>query len=183
MNNERNTGFSIEAIMSMPTYEETAARPIAAPQSQDISDLLNKVLSRLSRLFSIEKASLALFNFTDHNLHVSHMYKDKQVKTGITLIVQPVKSTMYQVLMQGYPIVDNYPELISSNIIERKILLSEGTKSLLIVPLACDCYKLGVLTMSSNEECAFGTYLEGVGEGIVAELSTALYINQAAGGR
>lgn len=181
MSNERNEGFSVEALLSMPTFEETVTQTLTTQPTAEVTELLERVLSKLSRLFSVDKASLALFNFSDHNLHVSHIYKNKHLNKGITLIIQPTDSTMYQVLMQGFPVVDNYPDHITANVIERKILLSESTKSLLIVPLVCDCYKLGVLTLSSNDECAFGTYLEGVGEGIVAELSTALFINQATG--
>lgn len=167
--------------MNLPTFEESAVRTHTVSATKEVTDLFRSTISRLSRFFSIDKASLAQFNFTDHNLHVTHIYKHKRLNKGLTLIVQPTNSAMYQVLMQGYPVADNYPDHMSSHIIERKILLSEATRSLLIIPLTCDCYKLGVLTLSSPDECAFGTYLEGVGEGFVTELATALYINQAAG--
>jgi transcriptional regulator with GAF, ATPase, and Fis domain len=172
-------GYGLETVLNLPTFEESTIRPPNETPTREVTEAIRTTISKLSRFFSIEKASLAYFNFGNQNLHVTHIYKSNRLNKGLTIIVQPENSVMYQVLMQNYPVADNYPDHISTHVIERKILLSDKTKSVLIIPLTYDCYKLGILTLSSQEECAFGTYLEGVGEGPVKDLSAALYINQA----
>ena len=50
-------------------------------------------------------------------LQIDRASWDKGVlKSGLTLTIPGRLSLLYQVLMQGYPIVDNYPQLISKNI-------------------------------------------------------------------
>ncbi len=174
-----DNGFGLDAVMSLPTYEKQSSGTSFGRPSKEITGLIRQTIGKLSRLFSVSKASLAHFNPGNQNLHVTHIYKNNRLNQGLTLIIQPEKSVMYQVLMQNYPVADNYPKHITSNVLERKIMLSDKIRSVLVIPLAFDCYKLGILTLSSTDESAFGTYLEGVGEGIVTELSAALYINQA----
>ncbi|MCK5126407.1 MAG: GAF domain-containing protein [candidate division Zixibacteria bacterium] len=174
-----NHQCSVESLMNQPTYQKETPYSDTKIDPKGIDTLLRQTIAKLSRFFSIEKASLSHFNPNQNNLHVTHIYKRRRWNTGLTLIIQNNNSNMYQVLMQGYPVADNYPDHISSNIIERKIILSERTKSVLIIPLMYDCQKVGLLTLSSESEGAFGTYIDGLGEGIVAELTAGLYINQA----
>ena len=169
-------GFTPGALIAGPT-RESSRQPGECRIAKSLESLLQKTLARLGRFYSIEMAALVRYFDERDNLHITHIYKDHAWHTGLTLIIRNTISTMYQVLAQGFPVADNYPRQISTNIIERKILLSETTRSVLIIPLIYDGRKLGVLTLSSPDEGAFGTYLDGVGEGIVADLAT--YLNTA----
>jgi len=139
-----------------------------------IHRLLKGLISRLNRSYTIEKASLAIYDQENNNLRVTHMLTKGTLKSGLTLTIPNQTSLLYQVLLQGYPVVDNYPELISANIIEQKILLGRRTQSVIVIPLIYDCHKLGVLSLASPDESAFGLYLDGVGEDMVAEFVGSL---------
>jgi hypothetical protein len=135
---------------------------------------LKKLLARLNRLFTIRKASLACYDGVKDCLRVTHMFSGGTLKSSLALTIPNYKSLLYQVLAQGYPVVDNYPELITSSIIEKKILLGPSTRSILIIPLVHDGDRLGLLSLASPNESEFGLYLEGTGPDIVVEFAAQL---------
>ncbi len=148
-----------------------------------ITCLMRRLLADLDHYYPIEKASLALYDPGGKRLFVSHLYHDGDFKTGLALALPDSGSLLYQILQQGFPVADNYPELIASGIVERKILLGPGTKSVLIVPLIhADC-RLGILSLASPKESAFSIYLDGVGESFVRRFGAALdtIVSQAVG--
>jgi len=111
-----------------------------------INRLFKNLLARLNRFYTIEKASLALYDHDQDCLHVTHMLSKGGLKSGLTLTIPSRHSLLYQVLRQGYPIVDNYPELMSRNVIEKKILLGPVTRSVAVIPLIYDGVLGGLLT-------------------------------------
>ncbi len=137
--------------------------------SRELGALFSKLINRLGRFYAIDKASLSFYDGTTGRLRVTHIYENRSLKAGLALNFSVKRSTMYQVLMQGYPVSDNYPEHISGNIIEKKILLSSGARSVLIVPLVFEGVRMGLLSLASVNESVFGLYLEGIGEGMVAD--------------
>lgn len=132
------------------------------------------LLSRLGRHYTIEKASLALHDVDRDCLKVTHMLTRGTMKSGLTLTVPKDTSLLHQILMQGFPVVDNYPALVTRNLIEKKILLASTSRSLLIAPLTYEGTRLGVLSLASPDEAAFGLYLEGVGEDMVGKFAVDL---------
>jgi transcriptional regulator with GAF, ATPase, and Fis domain len=137
--------------------------------SRELGALFSKLIGRLGRFYTINKASLSFYDGTTRRLRVTHIYENRSMKAGLALNFSINKSTMYQILVQGYPVADNYPEHFSGNIIEKKILLSTGSRSVLIVPLVLEGVRMGLLSLASVNESAFGLYLEGIGEGMVAD--------------
>lgn len=148
------------------------AEPI---NDRELNRAFNNVITRLRRFYSIEKASLALYDASSEKLQVTRIKEQGMLKTGLTLNLSARHSIMYQVLKQGFPVADNFPEQISNSVIEKRILLGKGTKAVLIVPLIYESTRLGVLNLTSREPSAFGLFLEGVGEGIIAEFTASLY--------
>jgi transcriptional regulator with GAF, ATPase, and Fis domain len=132
------------------------------------------LLSQLGRHYSIEKASLALHDADNNSLRVTHMLTRGIMKSGLTLTIPKDTSLLHQILMQGFPVVDNYPELVTRNLIEKKILLATNSRSLLVTPLTHEGTRLGVLSLASPDETAFGLYLEGVGQDIVGKFASEL---------
>lgn len=137
--------------------------------------LFNQLIGRLNRFFNIDKATLTFYDGAVKRLRVTHIYEKGLSRKGATLNFPVDNSLMYQVLTRGFPVADNYPEQITGNLIERKILLSKDARSVLIIPLQLGQMKLGLLSLTSPEEAAFGLYLEGVGEKVVGELTAELY--------
>ncbi|MCP4567823.1 MAG: hypothetical protein GY841_09625 [FCB group bacterium] len=129
----------------------------------------HQLIEKLGRFFVIDKASLAFYDDNAKRLRVTHMYDNRSLKTGLTLNFPTKGSMLYQVLAQGFPVADNYPDHISAGIIEKKILLNNATRSVLMVPLLLDSTKLGLLSLASSNENVFGLYLEGVGVGMVEQ--------------
>jgi transcriptional regulator with GAF, ATPase, and Fis domain len=137
--------------------------------SRELGALFSRLIGRLGRFYTINKASLSFYDSATRRLRVTHIYENRSMKAGLALNFSINKSTMYQVLVQGYPVADNYPEHFSGNIIEKKILLSPGSRSVLIVPLVFEGVRMGLLSLASVNESTFGLYLEGIGEGMVTD--------------
>ena len=132
-----------------------------------IAKMFRRLIVRLGRLFPIEKASLALYDPDKNRLCVTHMFAKRTVKAGLTLTIPSRNSILYQILEQGYPIVDHYPELMTSDLVERKLLLGSAARSVLVIPLVSGGVRLGLASLTSSESTAFSLYLEGEGEEIV----------------
>jgi len=139
-----------------------------------ITRLMRRLLGELDHYYPIEKASLALYDHAGARLCVSHLYHDGTVKTGLALALPDGRSLLYQILQQGFPVADNYPELIAAGTVEKKILLGSRTKSVLIIPLIHDGDRLGVLSLASPKDSAFSIYLDGAGESTVGRFVTDL---------
>jgi len=157
-------GYGNEGIVqaAVPSWNRQAIK--SRKTKKRIRDQLRKLVNRLSRVYNIDRVSVAFFNPDQESLCVTHMLTGGAYKSSLTLTLPGGRSLLYQVLMQGYPIVDNYPELMTGNIIEKKILVTSATASVAVIPLIYDGAKLGVLSLGSPDQAAFGTYLEGVGE-------------------
>lgn len=159
------------AVFSRPEADRVHLSDI---DDHSIARNFRQAISHLGRIFTISKASLAMMDSQSCNLQVTHIYDKGLFHSNVTVLIDVKTSMLYQTLMQGFPVVDNYPELITTNIIEKKILLSPGVKSVLVIPLIHDGVPFGVLNLASRAHCAFGLYLEGAGESIVAELAETL---------
>jgi transcriptional regulator with GAF, ATPase, and Fis domain len=156
------------------TRINSRAFDISRTDVKTINTLLKKLMARLSSHYSIDKASLVFYDNRQKNLRLTHMLTGGVLNSSLTLTIPGRLSLLHQVLMQGYPIVDNYPELISQNIIEKKILLNPKTRSVAIVPLVHEGHRLGLLSLSSKEDSAFSPLIEGLGEELIGEFIISL---------
>jgi len=174
----QDNSFDDSEITEFATPPQTGIWPFTARLTQVHGDAVTRLIRRLlvdlNQYFPIEKASLALYDPSSDRLCVSHLYNDGEVKTGLALALPDGRSLLYQILQQGFPIADNYPESITAGTVEKKILLGSRTKSVLIIPLIHGGERLGVLSLASAKGSAFSIYLDGVGESIVARFAAAL---------
>ncbi len=136
-------------------------------EKRRIDNLFGRLVSRLENIYPISKASLALFDASSRRFQVVHVLDERGLKTGVSLTIATDDSILYQVFCQGFPVVDNTPEHMPASPIERKLLMSEATRSVLMVPLTMDDLEMGVLALSADRENAFHPYLDGVGATIV----------------
>jgi hypothetical protein len=139
-----------------------------------IAPHFRRAIGRLGHLLPVSKASLAILEPQGRHLQVAHIYDKGLFHGNVVVLIPTANSLLYQTLLQGFPVVDNYPELATSNIIEKKILLSSGAKAVLIAPLVHEGHRLGILSLTSRQSYAFGSYLEGIGQGVVADLAESL---------
>jgi len=137
--------------------------------NRPLDDLFKLLITRLGRFFTINRGLLTFYDDRAQLMRITHCYENGVFKSGIGLNIPAAKSMMYQVMQQGYPVADNYPEKITQNIIEKKLIIGPTSRSALIIPLISDTITLGVAALASHNEFAFGPYLEGVGEGITSE--------------
>jgi len=155
----------------------TAERSITSLTREErrrITETMRQAISDLDRFYTIEKASLALFDAARGRLCITHLYFHGAFKTSLTLVLPDQRSLLHQIYDQGFPVADNYPSLLADGVIEKKILMGPETRSVLVAPLACDGVKLGVLSLGSVKEAAFGPYLDGIGENIVNRFAAGL---------
>jgi hypothetical protein len=132
-----------------------------------IDSLFGRLICRLECLYPISKASLALYDAFSQRFHVVHVMDERGLRTGVRLTIATGNSILYQIFCQGFPVVDNTPEQMPASPIERKLLMSATTRSILMVPLILDDFEMGVLALSADRENAFHPYLDGVGTAIV----------------
>lgn len=156
---------------------DSARRSVTAltrDERRRITESMQKTISDLDRFYCIEKASLALFDTTKNRLCITHLYVHGEFKTSLTLVLPDRRSLLHQIFHQGFPVADNYPSLLTTGVIERKILMGRETQSVLVAPLVCDGVRLGLLNLGSVKEAAFSPYLEGIGENIVNRFAACL---------
>jgi hypothetical protein len=132
-----------------------------------IDSLFGRLMNRLECLYPISKASLALYDASSQRFHVVHVMDERGLRTGVRLTIATDDSILYQIFCQGFPVVDNTPEQMPAGPIERKLLMSATTRSILMVPLILDGFEMGVLALSADLENAFHPYLDGVGTAVV----------------
>lgn len=136
-------------------------------RDKNISTQLSRLIRKLGRFYPIDKGSLAIYDERTNQIHISHIYRNHGITSSMTLVIPAEGGTLHQVLKQGYPVADNFPDCFSESIIEKKLLLSHETMSLLVIPLISNGVKLGLLSLSSPKASAFGIYLDGVGTAMV----------------
>ncbi len=139
-----------------------------------VTRLFRQLVARFRRHFPVDKASLAFHDRSSGRLRATHIYAQRTLRTSLALTIPADNSVLYQILMQGFPVADNYPESLTGSIIEKKLLLSANTKSVLVVPLVHDGERLGVVSFASATESAFSIYLEGVGQNLVSDFISQL---------
>lgn len=150
--------------------------------AKNISTLMIRLIGRLNRFYPIDKGSLAIYEEDSNRLHLSHIFRNNSITSGMTLIIPANGGTMHQVLKQGYPVADNFPDRFTESIIEKKLLLSFDTMSLLVIPLNANGIQMGLLSLSSPKPSAFGIYLDGVGTAMVDSFTDDLAAQILAGG-
>jgi transcriptional regulator with GAF, ATPase, and Fis domain len=136
-------------------------------EKRRIDSLFGRLMCRLEGLYPVNKALLALYDPTARRFQVMHVMDRRGLRTGVRLTIAADDSILFQVFCQGFPVVDNTPEQMPASPIERKLLMSEQTRSVLMVPLYLDDVGLGVLALSADHENAFHPYLDGVGTAVV----------------
>lgn len=161
-------------LMPQPVCTRALSARLTPAHGNAITRLMRRLLADLNQYYPVEKASLALYDPSNDRLSISHLYLDGRFKTGLTLALPDHRSLLYQVFQQGFPIADNYPEQVAGGVVERKILLGNRTRAVLVVPLIHDGNRLGVLSLASPKDSAFSIYLDGVGETVVARFAADL---------
>jgi hypothetical protein len=116
-----------------------------------------------------------LFDAIKSRLCITHLYFHGDFKTSLTLVLPDRRSLLHQVYYQGFPVADNYPSLLATSIIEKKILTGPKTRSVLMAPLVRDGTRLGLLNLGSVTEATFSPYLDGIGENIVNRFAAGLH--------
>ncbi|MDD4050996.1 MAG: hypothetical protein PHR28_03715 [candidate division Zixibacteria bacterium] len=132
-----------------------------------IDSLFGRLMHRLEPLYPIDRASLALYDASSRRFQVIHVKDDRGPMMGMALSIATEDSMLYQVFCQGFPVVDNTPEQMPASPIERKLLMSPSTRSILMIPLILNDLEMGVLNLSADKENAFHPYFDGVGTIIV----------------
>ena len=163
------------AVFSRPEADHSHTTHI---DNSQIAPHFRRAIGHLGHLFAISKASLAILEPQGRHLQVAHIYDKGLFHSNVIVLIPADNSLLYQTLRQGFPVVDNYPELVTTNVIEKKILLTSTAKSVLIVPLMQDRTHLGLLSLASRSSYAFGSYLDGIGEAIAVELTESLMQSQ-----
>lgn len=157
-----------------PFASDTIGPPTIITAPKAATRALNNLLLSLKRMYTIDKAALIIYDENIDRMCVTHFMSRGVMKSGLALTIPNQSSLLYQILRQGFPVADNCPQLMSDNIIERKILLSPGARSVVIIPLIDNFRRLGLISLTSPIDSAFSVYIDGVGEDHVADFAHEL---------
>jgi len=140
-----------------PTQEAVfRALEKALNSSNTCGELFAKLCSRLSRIFDINRASLAIYNPQDDFLEIPYMHVGRELKSGVTIRLAASGPLIKNVLETGRIHTGHFLRNAVANEVERKILLDRRSRSLAIIPLIGNAEYPSTFNISSGTYHAFG---------------------------
>ena len=121
-------------------------------------DVFVRLTKKLDKFFAIHKASYSLNDPEKDRMRVPVVCQGGDVHSGVVISVAGNKSLMRKVLEDGRIYLEDFPEQVVGNIIERKLLLLSDTSSLAIVPMRVDGRVLGTMNVASPAPFAFSIF-------------------------
>ena len=121
-------------------------------------DVFVHLTRKLDKFFSIHKASYSLNDPEKDRMRIPVVCQGGDVHSGVVISVDAKKSLMRKVLEDGRIYLEDLPEHVVGNIIERKLLLLSDTNSLAIVPMRVYGRLLGTMNFASPAPFAFSIF-------------------------
>ncbi len=130
-------------------------------QNKPVATLFHKMTNKLSKYFSISRATLIINDSLQKTLGVTAIWRNFQIQNGLTLIMPRKNSLLYEILnnrkIKSLPIFSKAP----GNIIENKILLNKSDSALAICPMISENMIRGLISFSSPVPYAFEMIEQG----------------------
>ena len=140
-------------------WQDNCLRSIEAltRKHKNIHQFFFAVTKKLYKIFSISAAILVLHSNRDHSLRVIDIKKAGYSGEALSLILPDKDSLLYSVYRDETIFSESDPDKFNGNFLERKLLLDQTTKSLVICPINDDGRISGLLCLASSLPSAFNS--------------------------
>ena len=143
-------------------YEEVVAELLEQINlGRSYEDLFNSIYERLQGIVPYDRIAVALLEDAGTRLHLVSCRSDGPVllKTGYAAPVEG--STLHELLLTGQPrIINDLPDYLAKKpgSVSTMLIVKEGMRSNLTLPLLADGKPIGVVFFSSRETAAYNEY-------------------------
>lgn len=148
-----------------------------ARKHKNIHQLFFAITKRLNKIFSISVAILVSHSNRDHSLKVIDIKKTGYSGEALSLILPDKNSLLYSVYRDETIFSESDPDKFNGNFLEKKLLLDQTTKSLVICPVRDNGQISGLLCLASAMPSAFNSddafFLEEISRQFRSSLSRA----------
>lgn len=117
--------------------------------AEHISDRFVEISNKLSEMISINRSVLILNQRETNQLAAVSTWEKGAVRDGLTITLPSESSLLQKVANEGVAHTIENPNDFSGNFFEKKLLLNNESKSLIIQPLIEDDEVIGLLSLSS----------------------------------
>ncbi len=142
-------------------------------RARNINKLFFSFTKKLNRFLPISRAALVLYSKRDGHLKVIAL-KAESAREGLALSLPKKNSLFYRVFDSRSIYTADYPFYFSGNFVERKILIDQDSKSILVTPLMTGGKIYGLICLASPQEAAFRFYDHSIMERIFRKLGLAV---------
>ena len=132
------------------------------PQDANISEIFGELTRRLDTKFDINKGLLVIRDQNENSFLAIATWNNGELLDGLSILLPQDSSLFEKVADDGYQFTDSYIGIFSGNFFEKKLLLTQQSKSYLLHPLKHEGQVVGMIGYSSNEELAFSVFEEGI---------------------
>ncbi len=113
------------------------------------------VTKKLGKFFSISGAVLIVHSQKDDRLKVIALKGENYTREGLAISLPRSMSLLYDVFAGNEQYIENYPDGFPGNFVERKLILGEDTKSIMIYPTRHEGQPNGLICFASPVPYAF----------------------------
>ncbi len=149
----RNVVFDVKSQKAIYRSLESSISSLETRQ-----DIFLGLTKKLDKFFAIHKASYSLNDTEKDRMRVPVIYQGNDVHSGVVISIPGNKSLMRSVLEGGNIYIEDFPNHVAGNIVERKLLLLSDTSSLAIIPLQSEGRMLGTFNFASPAPFAFSIF-------------------------
>ena len=146
---------------------------LKAPKSEnaELPDVFAELTRTIRRRYAIDKGVLVLRQEETNHLSAISTWEKGSVRTGLALTL-PVESSLFEKVARSGEVYGNYAAAtFNGNFFEQKLLLGPSSKSFVLQPLSVRGQVVGLIGYSSRDEDAFTDFVDGLFDGIAAQLA------------
>jgi GAF domain-containing protein len=146
---------------------------LKSPKSDqaNLSDVFAELTRAIQRRYAIEKGVLVLRQEETNHLAAIATWEKGSVRTGLALTL-PIESSLFEKVARSGQVYGNLPaSSFEGNFFEQKLLMNPSSASFILQPLTVRGQVVGLIGFSSQRPEAFSDFVDGMLDGIAAQLA------------
>lgn len=145
--------------------------PVCLPKDAGLSQIFSELTAQLSSRYYIDKGVFVLREEGADALAAVSTWKEGQTRDGLSIRLPAESSLFEQVARLGQVYTEDFCGAFSGNFFERKLLIDDHSRSLVVQPLKFEGRVVGLLGYSSEEPTAFTMFEEGALEKVAGDFA------------
>lgn len=146
---------------------------LKSPKSENanLSDVFAELTRAIRRRYAIDKGVLVLRQEETNYLAAISTWEKGSVRTGLSLTL-PIESSLFDQVARSSRVYGNLSATsFEGNFFEQKLLLNPSSASFVLQPLSVRGQVVGLIGYSSQRTKALSDFLDGLFDGIAAQLA------------